>query len=63
MMDRSDKELRVDLLAKRECLVRNPAGMAALATKRRIKEIEREVDPRQLDRAWPQWSVGRVSFL
>lgn len=42
----TDKELLADLLAKRDWLRRNPTGMAALTTKRRIKEIERELESR-----------------
>ena len=49
MTEGTDKELLVDLLAKREWLRRNPSGMAALTTKRRIKEIERELESRGVD--------------
>ncbi len=49
MTPRTDKELLVDLLAKRGLARRNPTGMAALTTKRRIKEIERELESRCVD--------------
>jgi hypothetical protein len=49
MTHRTDNELLVDLMAKRDWLLRNPTGMAALTTKRRIKEIERELESRGVD--------------
>jgi hypothetical protein len=59
MADRTNKELLVDLLAKREWLRRNPTGMAALTTKRRIKEIERELESRGVDLDAPKAASGR----
>jgi hypothetical protein len=57
--DRTDKELLVDLLAKREWLRRNPTGIAALTTKRRIKEIERELESRGVDLDAPKAASSR----
>jgi len=59
MTDRTDKELLVDLLAKREWLRRNPTGMAALTTKRRVKEIERELEIRGVDVEAPNAASDR----
>lgn len=57
--DTHDEPL-VDLMAKRDWLRRNSTGMAALKTKRRIKQIERELESeysftiieRDADRPW-----------
>jgi len=59
MTDRTDKELFVDLMAKRDWVRRNPTGMAALTTKRRIKEIERELESRGVDFAAPRPGSSR----
>ena len=49
----TDNELRADLVAKHDWLRRNLSGMAALTTKRRIKEIERELESRGVDAKAP----------
>jgi hypothetical protein len=56
----TDNELLVDLRAKREWLRRNPTGMAALTTKRRIREIERELESRGVDVEAPKAATGRT---
>ena len=49
MTHRTHNELLVDLMAKRDWLLRKPTGMAALTTKRRIKEIKRELESSRRD--------------
>ena len=46
MTSPTDNELLADLRAKRDWLRGNPGGMAASTTKRRIREIERELEAR-----------------
>ena len=62
MTDRTDKELLFDLVAKRDWLRRNPTGMAALTTKRRIKEIERELEHRGVSVEAPDAGSGRTGL-
>lgn len=59
MTDLTDNELLVDLRAKRDWLRRNPTGMAAFTTKRRIKEIERELADRGVNVEAPDAASGR----
>jgi hypothetical protein len=59
-MSRTDNELIVDLLAKREWLRHNPTGMAALTTKRQIKALERELESRGVDVDAAQTTLGRT---
>jgi hypothetical protein len=49
MDDKSDDELLHDLWAAREWLRHNPTGMQAEMTKRRIRELERELKRRGVD--------------
>ena len=49
MLHLTDNELLVELRAKRDWLRANPTGMAASTTKRRMKEIERELASRGVD--------------
>jgi hypothetical protein len=49
MTDPTDNQLLVDLRAKRDWLRANPSGMAAATTKRKMKEIERELERRGID--------------
>jgi hypothetical protein len=48
MTDLTDNELLVELRAKRDWLRTNPSGMAAATAKRKIKEIERELESRRI---------------
>jgi hypothetical protein len=63
MTDLTDNELLVELRAKRDWLRANPKGMAAATTRRKMKEIEREVERRGIDvAAWPESQRSRLGL-